>query len=450
MRSSGLLVCSAVAGFSLAASADVLFLVSNTTNQVHVMNVPQVGAPTHVTNLSDPGFVRPYGVNMRGNGDLLVNSRGPCTACLGGGLTVMSGSGCGLSQGPGQTTTAGLRNPHGVAVLGDIAYFGDTYNGRIVRYSLAGGVPVQIGQTTAGVPVNGTRDVVIHPVLGEVFVSDCCNSNNIRRFRIEGDGSLSPIGTISGNGMNQPHGLTVLPSGELLVCNTVSPGSVSRFRFGPSGVAIANGIISGNAMNGPVSSVVTSWGELLVVSHMTPIVSRFVFDGGGAAAANGTFPTPTNGGDSVLAGTLPAFVPKASQSTACVGDEVSFHLVGVSGAAFTYQWRRDGTPIDIGANPTAATAVLTLTAGSSDEGEYDCVVDTGCGSAITPALPLTVCKCAECAADFNEDGGIDGSDVSAFFEAWERGDCDADVNGDGGVEGGDVSTFFGQWEAGGC
>lgn len=55
-----------------------------------------------------------------------------------------------------------------------------------------------------------------------------------------------------------------------------------------------------------------------------------------------------------------------------------------------------------------------------------------------------------CPADFNQDGGVDGADVDAFFMAWEAGDSAADVNLDGGVDGADVDTFFMAWEAGGC
>ena len=55
-----------------------------------------------------------------------------------------------------------------------------------------------------------------------------------------------------------------------------------------------------------------------------------------------------------------------------------------------------------------------------------------------------------CPADFNQDGGIDGSDVDAFFASWESGDAAADVNRDGGVDGSDVGVFFSLWEAGGC
>jgi hypothetical protein len=55
-----------------------------------------------------------------------------------------------------------------------------------------------------------------------------------------------------------------------------------------------------------------------------------------------------------------------------------------------------------------------------------------------------------CPADFNQDGGIDGADVDAFFSAWENADAAADVNADGGIDGTDVQTFFAVWEAGGC
>jgi hypothetical protein len=55
-----------------------------------------------------------------------------------------------------------------------------------------------------------------------------------------------------------------------------------------------------------------------------------------------------------------------------------------------------------------------------------------------------------CAADFNGDGGVDGADVEAFFEAWENGQTSADVNADGGIDGADVEFFFEVWSAGGC
>ena len=59
-------------------------------------------------------------------------------------------------------------------------------------------------------------------------------------------------------------------------------------------------------------------------------------------------------------------------------------------------------------------------------------------------------QASNCPADFNLDGGVDGSDIEAFFSAWEAGDTCADTNLDGGVDGGDIETFFTAWENGGC
>jgi hypothetical protein len=70
-----------------------------------------------------------------------------------------------------------------------------------------------------------------------------------------------------------------------------------------------------------------------------------------------------------------------------------------------------------------------------------------------PLCSLTAAGCLPpppCPADFNQDGGVDGADVGAFFEAWEQGESGADINQDGGVDGSDVAAFFGFWELGGC
>ncbi|MBS0195539.1 MAG: hypothetical protein JSR77_02165 [Planctomycetes bacterium] len=72
-----------------------------------------------------------------------------------------------------------------------------------------------------------------------------------------------------------------------------------------------------------------------------------------------------------------------------------------------------------------------------------------CGWGATYTVSVGECGAA-CPADFNQDGGIDGSDVDAYFAAWEIGDASADVNLDGGVDGSDIGTFFAAWEAGGC
>jgi hypothetical protein len=58
--------------------------------------------------------------------------------------------------------------------------------------------------------------------------------------------------------------------------------------------------------------------------------------------------------------------------------------------------------------------------------------------------------CSPCAADYNQDGGVDGGDIASFFPDWEASAACADVNQDGGVDGGDIESFFAVWQAGGC
>jgi len=58
--------------------------------------------------------------------------------------------------------------------------------------------------------------------------------------------------------------------------------------------------------------------------------------------------------------------------------------------------------------------------------------------------------CPACAADYDLSGGVDGSDVEAFFNDWSASAPCADVDQSGGVDGTDVEAFFVFWGAGGC
>ncbi|MFZ4575872.1 MAG: GC-type dockerin domain-anchored protein, partial [Phycisphaerales bacterium] len=140
----------------------------------------------------------------------------------------------------------------------------------------------------------------------------------------------------------------------------------------------------------------------------------------------------------------PAFVTAdPSDATVCATGEAVF-TVGTSGGPVTFQWRKGGAPINSTTNPSAATASLSISNASLlDEGNYDCVVTSACGSVTSAAAHLTVCP-----GDFNCDGGVDGDDVIAFFGLWDAGDIAADVNGDSGVDGDDVIAFFERWDAG--
>lgn len=116
-----------------------------------------------------------------------------------------------------------------------------------------------------------------------------------------------------------------------------------------------------------------------------------------------------------------------------LNDPLSFDVSGYYGNSFSY----DESP-----NPWGSTAALK----GFDTYKIGLFVDY----AFTSLTLASAAAPAPCFADFNQDGGIDGADVEAFFVAWEAGDSSADVNLDGGVDGADVETFFTAWEAGGC
>lgn len=138
-----------------------------------------------------------------------------------------------------------------------------------------------------------------------------------------------------------------------------------------------------------------------------------------------------------------------TEVTACTGTQISLRVLHIGGEGF--QWRRGSIPIDVTDNPTAITDHLVISEASGNHsGMYDVIVSNACGAAVAGPALITVCACLECSADFNQDGGIDGSDVSDFFDAWITGGCDGDTNQDGGVDGTDVSHFFDQWVNGGC
>jgi len=86
------------------------------------------------------------------------------------------------------------------------------------------------------------------------------------------------------------------------------------------------------------------------------------------------------------------------------------------------------------------------------EGREGFVANVADGRAYSLPFELsgTANVCPVCAADYNQDGGVTGDDVAAFFAEFEGGGNCADVNQDGGITGDDVAAFFDAYEAGGC
>jgi hypothetical protein len=114
----------------------------------------------------------------------------------------------------------------------------------------------------------------------------------------------------------------------------------------------------------------------------------------------------------------------------------------------TYRWKKDGNPLADGGRISGATSAYLsiINFEPGDAGRYTCVVTNPCRTLENDMFNVV----PFCAADFDNNGGVDGGDVSAFFALWQEGNALADVNEDGGVDGGDAETFFRLWEAGGC
>jgi len=80
------------------------------------------------------------------------------------------------------------------------------------------------------------------------------------------------------------------------------------------------------------------------------------------------------------------------------------------------------------------------------------VVTTADLAAFNALFPTLDCApaCPACPADYNQDGGVTGDDIAAFFADFEAGSGCADTNVDGGITGDDIASFFSVFETGGC
>lgn len=205
------------------------------------------------------------------------------------------------------------------------------------------------------------------------------------------------------------------------------------------------------------------------VNALAFLASGEIFAGGGFYAAGGipssNFARWTDTG-------IPWVARQPLPKSLDAGETLTISATCASGYDFngpvTFQWQRNGVPITDGPggastgggivsgasgalpSPTMnSTATLTITNSQpSDAGEYTITFSNSCGEETSTAAQITIET--YCPADFNQDGGVDGGDVEAFFLAWESADESADVNRDGGVDGNDVEVFFVAWEAGEC
>lgn len=157
----------------------------------------------------------------------------------------------------------------------------------------------------------------------------------------------------------------------------------------------------------------------------------------------------------------PIFLVNPTDTEVCEGVEssVTFEAIAATAASPQYRWRRNGVELSDSVRVSGAgTSTFTIDAVTPDDaGVYDCII-TNCASVASAPATLTVRDasdsvcfgCPACPADFDQDGGVTGSDISAFFMEYEQGNPCADTDGDGGVTGADIAAFFMSYEAGGC
>jgi len=214
---------------------------------------------------------------------------------------------------------------------------------------------------------------------------------------------------------------------------------------GPSGYTVARWTGSawkrmGLTFDGMVSVLCAAKGELLA---------------GGSFENGGVNPTP------YFARWSETGIPwignePASAEVNCAQPDAIFRAAVATGyGSLSYRWRKNSELLFDGITESGSlvvgSALPTLTIASAlpaDEGDYDCVVSSGCGDTMTIAARLEVLKC--CRGDLDTDGDVDSSDFAIFLVGYNILECTdpamvegcpADLNFDGVVDDADFVVF---------
>ncbi len=307
--------------------------------------------------------------------------------------------------------------------------------------SVAGANTYQVWRATS----NNTAFGALIATVGTTSFSDTtANPNTPYYYWVKAVNSCNQASAYSTSDVGNRGGVPLAATGVIasdgLTCNSVSVS------WTPA-VGANNYQILRNTVNNPSSAFVIGTAASSPFIDATVLGSATYYYWVRSLSACGTGGTSTS--DTGFGGTTLTISTHPSDQTIIEGQTVSFTVV--AGGATDYQWLFNGGALSDGGNISGATTdTLTLSpTTAADAGFYSCIVSSPCGRTSTNAASLTI-NPQPCPADFNQDGGVDGADVSAFFEAWEAGESAADVNYDGGVDGADVDAFFLVWENGGC
>jgi hypothetical protein len=325
---------------------------------------------------------------------------------------------------------------------------------RIARYNPSTGVWSALGSDTNG-------DVYALAVLpgGDVIVGGFFTTaggspaNRIARYN-PSTGVWSALGSGISEPLTSVQALAVLPGGDVIVVG---------FKFTTAGDVPAMLIARYSLSTG-------DWSALGSGINVGKYVYALAVLAGGDVIAGGSFSfagdLPADNIARYTFGTpAPTITTQPVSATVCSNVPATFSVVPSGTGPFTYQWRFWGEAINTTTNPSAATATLTLTnLSGADEGPYDCVVSTPCGSVTSNAADLTVisCGCENNPADvagpgqsIGGDNALTADDIIVYLNWFFASDARADVAGagqsstpDGQFTSDDIIVFLNRFFAG--
>lgn len=191
------------------------------------------------------------------------------------------------------------------------------------------------------------------------------------------------------------------------------------------------------------------------------LASALAISDGGFIAGRGTGINPADeSGQTVpflLLPCAPVVIQAPLAQTSCLMGSPAFSVRAVGAGPLTYQWRRNGDPLDDGPQPSGAVVAgahsrLMRIFGFSfaDAGNFDVVITGSCGTTISTLANTHVCR-----LDLSCDGIVSDSDFPIFVDAYEILDCadpamppacPADFNEDGFVDDADFVLFVQAYE----
>jgi len=436
-----------------------------------VFSIPVTGGtPTTLVSFNGANGAEPYAGLIQLGNILFGTTQAGGTNNLG---TVFS-----VSLTGGQVTTLASfnrtngANPRSRMILSGNSLYGTTqYGGASGNSGLGWGtvfsVPISGGPVSTLVTFNGANGAIPQSGLtlsgntlyGTTSGGGANNLGTVFAVPVTG-GTITTLTTFSGaNGANPIAGLTFL--GSTLYGTTINGGP------GNLGTVFAVSFTGGtpitlatfNSINGskPLAGLTLSGNTLYGTTR----------DGGNSN--NGT----------IFALAIPctalSILSHPATAASCPSSAATFS-VAASGTTPAYQWQwqpagpstawaalTNGINTNNQATPTfnvsgAATPTVNISSISGVGGNFRCIVTNACGSVTSNVATLTVLNpsdpaciiCPTCSADYNQDGGVTGDDVAAFFNDYEAGTGCADTNVDGGITGDDIAAFFVAFEAGGC